>query len=79
MAVAEWSVLEARRAPWASVGSERVVGGSYVFPCGVWKIFRGALELDGRDWCGKVSWASKMAGPAGAWWHELCCVAFLRC
>jgi len=45
--------------------------------CGVWKKFRAALELDGRDWCGKVSWAPEMAGPACAWWHELCWCSFL--
>ena len=53
--------------------------GKYFFEKGCGKYFEGALELDGRDWCGKVSWASKMAGPAGAWWHELCCVAFRGC
>lgn len=44
---------------------------------GEWKKFRATLELDGRDWCGKVSWAPKGAGPACAGWHELCWCSFL--
>ena len=30
--------------------------------CSVWRVenvFAGAFRIDGRDWCGKVSWASK--------------------